>query len=422
MAPRSRTRDQGDSMPTPSEGNLRLRFAVSLAVMLAVPIAVRAQIAGESVNMVSGTGWPGGDPFLQRQNEPSIAVSSANPQHLLAGANDYRTVDLPNPNVPDEHGDAWLGVFKSLDGGQTWRSVLLPGFPQDTSAVGLASPLHAYTAASDPVVRPGTNGMLYYSGIAFNRGTNQGAVFVARFIDLNNKENGDATQARDPIQYLDVKAINTGTSGQFLDKPWLATDIPRAGSGAGTCTIPSSPPQSFPGGNVYFVYAVFTGNSASPSSKIMFTRSADCGKTWSTPAKLSESSSINQGTVLAVDPVTGAVHVDWRRFATVNQTDAILYARSTDFGQTFTKAQVVANIGNPFDQDAATGAQNFRAEAFPTLAVSVNAAGTSSWVHLAWAQRDPVTGDGRIVMKTSPDGTTWTAPVVQVAAASIVDD
>ena len=27
-----------------------------------------------------------GDPFLQRQNEPSIAVSSRNPCHLLAGA------------------------------------------------------------------------------------------------------------------------------------------------------------------------------------------------------------------------------------------------------------------------------------------------------------------------------------------------
>src|SRR5215471_12192624 len=51
--------------------------------------------AGQNVNMVSATKWPGGDPFLQRQNEPSIAISSRNALHLLAGANDYRTVDLP---------------------------------------------------------------------------------------------------------------------------------------------------------------------------------------------------------------------------------------------------------------------------------------------------------------------------------------
>jgi hypothetical protein len=67
---------------------------VSVSVcLLCVP--VHAQIPARNVNMVSGTQWPGGDPFLQRQNEPSVAVSTRNPLHLLAGANDYRTVDLP---------------------------------------------------------------------------------------------------------------------------------------------------------------------------------------------------------------------------------------------------------------------------------------------------------------------------------------
>src|SRR3954463_3182936 len=50
--------------------------------------------AGANVNMVSGTVWTTGDPFLQRQNEPSSAVSTRNPLHLPAGANDSRTVDL----------------------------------------------------------------------------------------------------------------------------------------------------------------------------------------------------------------------------------------------------------------------------------------------------------------------------------------
>ena len=72
--------------------------------------------------MVSGTQWPTGDPFLQRQNEPSMAVSSRNPLHIFAGANDYRTVDLPGVPDGEPTGDAWLGLFKSFDGGQTWIS------------------------------------------------------------------------------------------------------------------------------------------------------------------------------------------------------------------------------------------------------------------------------------------------------------
>lgn len=33
------------------------------------------QVAGQNSNMVSGTNWPAGDPYLQRQNEPSIYSS-----------------------------------------------------------------------------------------------------------------------------------------------------------------------------------------------------------------------------------------------------------------------------------------------------------------------------------------------------------
>src|SRR5260370_34536567 len=98
----------------------------AFACFCALPLFAQIPVAGPSVNMVSGITWPDGDPFLQRQNEPSIAVSTRNPSHLLGGANDYRTVDLSillrsvNPDVQVVR-DSWLGVFKSFDGGQTWR-------------------------------------------------------------------------------------------------------------------------------------------------------------------------------------------------------------------------------------------------------------------------------------------------------------
>src|SRR6266478_3448001 len=140
--------------------SLRLLFAVALAATSSLITFAQTPTPGQNVNMVSGTKWPGGDPFLQRQNEPSMAVSTRNPQHLLAGANDYRTVDL---NLVDQlpinqlSGDAWLGVFKSFDGGQRWQSTLLPGFPQDRSTFGASSPMKGFGAASDPVVRAGSN-------------------------------------------------------------------------------------------------------------------------------------------------------------------------------------------------------------------------------------------------------------------------
>lgn len=33
-------------------------------------------VVGPNTNMVSGTTWPDGDPFLRQQNEPSLAFSS----------------------------------------------------------------------------------------------------------------------------------------------------------------------------------------------------------------------------------------------------------------------------------------------------------------------------------------------------------
>ena len=123
-------------------------FTLMLLGVCADAVAQVAPLAaGRNVNMVAGTKWPDGDPYLQRQNEPSLAASTRNPLHLVAGSNDYRSVDVPG--LPDgaETGDAWISVYKSFDGGQRWSSTLMPGYPQDTSAAGLApkgsSPVNA---------------------------------------------------------------------------------------------------------------------------------------------------------------------------------------------------------------------------------------------------------------------------------------
>ena len=399
----------------------RVNYFFAALFALAVAPCVLAQTPGQNINMVSGTTFPNGDPYLQRQNEPSIAVSSRNPSRLLAGANDYRSVNIPAPpGVTDETGDAWLGVFKSFNGGQTWQSTLLPGYPQDSSAEGLASPLRGFSTAADPIVRAGTSGTFYYSGIAFNRGTNVGSVFVARYIDLADKENGD------PMQYLGVSIIDSGGSGQFLDKPWMVVDIPR---GNASCTITTTQDgkavsQTIPAGNVYIAYSAFVGGTNNVHTQILVARSSDCGQTWTKPTKVSESYQLNQGSTIAIDPQTGNLYVAWRQFSTSSSPNALLVAKSTDAGNSFSKAVTVQslpefNAQNPaassfFDQGISSSM--FRTNAYPTLAVDGNGR-----AYLAWSQRGVNSNaDARIVLSSSLDGITWTAPT-PIDNAAVVD-
>lgn len=409
-------------------------FTVSVSAMLCLFGArVFGQEPGQNVNMVSGTVWPYGDPFLERQDEPSLAVSTRNPLHLLAGANDYRTVDLNLPELevgegataprtcanPPCTGEPWVGLYMSTDGGARWQSTLLAGYPQDTSAQGMSSPLHGFTTAADPVIAAGTNGMFYYGGIAFNRGSSLGTVFVSRFMDLNNKENGNIADNSFPIRYINTIPVAYGTisPSDFLDKPWIATDIPR---GSSKCSFSvtqadgSVVQQTIPAGNVYVAYAnVATSSTGVITSTIYFSRSTNCGATWSSPIAISKGYPISQGVTIQVDPETGIVYVAWRVIHnTPTANDAIAITASLNGGQSFFPAITVVSLppfsfNNPkaaafFDQN--TTQTSFRTTAYPTLAVGDSGIPLIPGpLYLAWSQRGVgPNGEARIMMLAVP--------------------
>jgi len=392
-------------------------FTVLFALLIS-PASV-AQVAGQNVNMVSGTQWPKGDPFLQRQNEPSMAVSTRNPMHILAGSNDYRSVDLELVlSGGAETGDSWLGLFKSFDGGLTWQSTLLPGCPQAvaqcTDSGGLGG---RYQAAADPMVRAGTNGMFYYAGLAFDRATSSttasssSSIFVARYNDLNNNENVD------PITYIDTHIVASGDSSQFLDKPAMAVDIPR--SGAMTCSFNANEPgtgpnggtltvhQSFPTGHVYLTYTDFltpTKDNTTPTH-LMFTRSTDCGVTWSSPIQINSGTTTSQGSGIAVNPVNGNVYVAWRQFASAGVSDAIMIAQSSSGGRSF-GAPLRISTFQPFDQG--TTGTSFRTNAYPAITTDF-----FGFVYVAFSARGlTASGDARVVVAGSIEGTHWTPAIM----------
>ena len=394
-----------------------LTLACVAAFVGVVPAA--AQVAGQNVNMVSGTKWPTGDPFLQRQNEPSMAVSTRNPMHILAGANDYRSVDLEQVlSGGAETGDAWLGLFKSFDGGFTWQSNLLPGCPYAVSQCTDSGALSGqFQAAADPVVRAGTNGMFFYAGLAFDRATSAttassvSSIFVARYNDLNNNEQID------PITYIDTHIVASGNSSQFLDKPSMAVDIPRAG--AATCSFTANEPglganggtlavkQSFAAGNIYLAYTDFLAGTKANSTPthLMVTHSTDCGVTWSTPVQINTGTTTSQGSAIAVNPLTGAVYVAWRQFASTGFSDAIMIAQSTNAGKSFSTPVQISKF-TPFDQG--TTGTSFRTNAYPALTTDM-----FGFVYVAFSARGlSSSGDARVVAAGSIDGTHWTPAIM----------
>src|SRR5690242_403956 len=185
-----------------------------------------------------------------------------------------------------------------------------------------------------------------------------------------------------------------------------------------------------PAGNVYMAWSDFVGGSLL-RTKVYFSRSTDCGATWSTPMKLSEAYPLNQGVTIAVDPATGNVYVAWRTVAAASTPDGITVAKSFDGGQTFAQGVPaiilpVFNATNPsatpsfFDENTLSttgGGPEMRTTAFPSMAID-----GCGQIYLAWSQRDPLSmGDARVMMSTSLDGVDWTAPF-RVDNNAVTDD
>src|ERR1051325_5269304 len=87
------------------------------------------------------TGIPYSDAVLDecsiargRQNEPAVAVDPRNTSVLVGSSNDYCGVYAGSPpNNFVAAGPIWLGYYRSENGGGSFVSSLVPGYPGDKS-------------------------------------------------------------------------------------------------------------------------------------------------------------------------------------------------------------------------------------------------------------------------------------------------
>jgi hypothetical protein len=258
---------------------------------------------------------------FRQGNEPTVAIDPTNPDLVFAAWNDYCDSDL---------GGGWMGLAFSRDSGETWTPSKIPGYPSDTSAEGMASPLHGRQAeAGDPLLAFDSDGRLFAGGIAFNRVNPQnGDVWVASYAATPHSSGY-------PKDYLRTVVIDRGVpalAGPFMDKPSMEVD--RTGG-------------EFDG-NVYFCWSRFVGAGR---TKIFFARSTDSGQTFSRPISLSFGGDV-QGCDIAVES-DGDVYVTWGTRNTPAAIDAqgLAIARSTNGGASFEPAHQIATFTRYFPSD-----------------------------------------------------------------------
>jgi hypothetical protein len=281
---------------------------------------------------------PAADDYLrgnllgQRCNEPSIGISTINPDHMMVFCNDYRaTFNWDDSLVPSgkttlvasvwsgiktflakvtgqpapqrkapriiASAEAGIGGGVSYDGGVTWQGFMVPGGPNDSSPASLAHPGKALNLQgySDPWAVNMKQGRVGVAYIGFTRDkvtgqSTQSGVFFTRYRDRNASDTVHDWEYEWSSQ---VSLSQNLTQGQFLDKV--------------SATVG-------PTGTVYVAYTRFTGSSG--SSNIFLAQSTDGGRVWST-VSIDKDAKYGQGTVVLAHPTDGAaVGVLWRTFVT----------------------------------------------------------------------------------------------------------
>ncbi len=304
-----------------------------------------------------------------RINEHTIVSDPADPDHLVAGANDYNAVgDIPGC----ETGYAWIGTYFSEDGGQTWTNDYLPGHPCDSDV----SVLSQHYGAGDPAlaISP-SDGKIYMAGIGIGGAVIQSSIFVAR------SDDGGRTFAAGNIALVDV---GEGVD-QFHDKEWITVD-----------------PNN---GAIYVGWTDFAGGAQTAVLRV--SHSTDQGATWSYPPEAVTTFTSQediQAVQLAVDS-DSTLHVTWMDY----NDHTFKISHSTDGGDSFSAPEVIAT---DIDYRNAIPRAAYRTPTLPMLAIDQTGGVYNDRIYLAWHDGRGGNHTDILLIYGDEGGTNWSEPVV----------
>lgn len=307
--------------------------------------------------------------------ETSVAVHPRDSRNVIVSYQQHYPVHKPFAAVGVARLDAH--VAWSTDGGESW-----------TIAQGTAPPNHLQ--ASDTSVTFDLHGHAFLSYIALDstagpgtypywaKGASRNGVFIRRSLDGGRTWEPFHTALLEfPIESESV----------FQDKPYLVAD-----------NSPSGPHA----GNLYVGWTKYSLEK----SEVMFSRSTDDGKTWSSPRVISTDPGVPRGDSCgALLGFHAAVGRDGAVYATWSDGQAIVLAIARDGGQTLERSRRIVPTTCSF-----VGLPDFPgAYGFPAMGIAPHV-GSKGRLFVTWG--DYRNGDTDIFASTSDDGgRTWAAAI-----------